>query len=310
MRDSANLASQFHDSPEDPAGSGRWTERVEVGVFRPQLHSVLSQVKPLHGGVFFKERHHDLTGNGLAPPFDDDGVSGQNAGAGHAFPSNPEGEVVREIPGIGDFYREISLRVLDGLFETAGGNLTQEGDRLKPARRPVGDRRRQSFGLAFGQAVAAGPARLLDQTSLFDKSGEMGPNGLDGPETEVLLHFAKGRRVPPQETVAHEAENSIPGLSRRGFGHARSITDICLVCQSEETTKDWRVAACVSPPCGQRCRRALLPGPERAFRLPAVGDAGRRPALRGVPLEGNFVDVVARVHSARFPGVRRLPFRA
>ena len=97
-------------------------------------------------------------------------------------------------------------------------------------RRPVDQSRLRERGL-FGQAIATGPARLLDEASLINKSGEVGPDGLDGPETEVPLHFAKGRGVPPQETVAHEAENSIPGLSRRGLGHAHSITDICLVCQ-------------------------------------------------------------------------------
>ena len=94
-------------------------------------------MKSLHRGFLFEERHHDLTGNGRPSPFDDDRVSGQNAGAGHAFPSYPEGEVVGEIPGIRNFHREIPLRVFDGLFETTGGNFTQEGDWLKTVERPV-----------------------------------------------------------------------------------------------------------------------------------------------------------------------------
>ena len=57
----------------------------------------------------------------------------------------------------------------------------------------------------------------------------MGAHSFDSPETEVPLHFTKGRGIPLQEAVADEAENSIPGLSRRGFGHAHRITDICLV---------------------------------------------------------------------------------
>ena len=134
---SAELAAQFHDSPENPTGPGRWTERFEGGILRTQFHPVLPQVEPLHRGFLFEERHHDLTGNWRPLAFDDDGVAGQDAGPGHAFPSHPECEIVREVPGIGDLYREIPLRVLDGLFETAGGDFAQKGDRLKAVGRPA-----------------------------------------------------------------------------------------------------------------------------------------------------------------------------
>ena len=263
-------------------------------------------MKPLHRGFFFKKRDHDLTGNGRSPPFDDDGVSGQDAGAGHAFPSNPEGEVVREIPGIGDFYREIPLRVFDGLFETAGGNFTQEGDWLKAARGPVRSRERQ----LFGQAIATGPARLLDEASLFDKSGEMGPDGLDGPETEVPLHLAKGRGVPLQETVAHEVENSIPGLSRRGFGHAYSIADICLVCQERRPVLPAGAFTPASP-----AQRAKLPRHAAAWPSPPHMGLRHSPQERRSPTgiartAGETRDVVLPYGVARHGNGVPLPVRS
>ena len=62
----------------------------------------------------------------------------------------------------------------------------------------------------------------------------MGSDGLDGPKTEMPLYLTKGRGVALKQAVADEVKDPVPGLSRRGFGHARSIADICLLCQIEE----------------------------------------------------------------------------